>query len=73
MSTKKLYLSRKDKKLAGVCGGVVKYFDIDPNLVRVLWILISLSAGFGVVAYLISWAIMPEDPEEDSQYDDYND
>lgn len=64
---KKLYLSSKDKKIAGVCGGIAKYCDIDSTLVRILWVLISIFTGIGiflgVVIYIIFWAIMPMDDE----------
>ncbi|WP_026478553.1 PspC domain-containing protein [Alkaliphilus transvaalensis] len=59
---KRLYLSRNDKKLAGVCGGVADYFDIDVTLVRLLWILFSVSGGAGVVIYIIAAIIMDEEP-----------
>ena len=48
------------KKIAGVCAGIANYFDLDPTLVRVIWILLVCAAGTGVLAYLIAWAVMPE-------------
>jgi len=57
---KKLYLSDTDKKLGGVCGGLGEYFDKDPTLVRVIFVLLVLfSFGFGVLAYLLMWLIIP--------------
>jgi phage shock protein C len=58
---KKLHLSSKDKKIAGVCGGIAEYFDFDPTLVRILWVLLSLiGIGFpGILIYIVCWAIMP--------------
>lgn len=57
---KKLYLSDTDKKLGGVCGGLGEYFEKDPTLVRIIFILIILfSFGFGVLAYLLMWLIIP--------------
>ena len=44
-----------DKKIAGVCGGLAEYFDLDPTLVRVLWLLLVLFAGTGVLVYFILW------------------
>ncbi|HOO40558.1 MAG TPA: PspC domain-containing protein [Syntrophales bacterium] len=62
---KKLYLSDEDKKLGGVCGGIGEYFDKDPTLVRVIFILAVLfSFGFGVLAYLLMWLIIPRRPAE---------
>ena len=57
---KKLHKSQTDKKLCGVCGGIAEYFNIDPTLVRLLWILFSIAGGAGVLAYIIAAVIMPE-------------
>ena len=63
---KKLYLSAKDKKIGGVCGGLGEYFDKDPTLFRILFILITLlSCGLGLIAYLLIWMIIPRKPKED--------
>jgi phage shock protein C len=45
--------------IGGVCGGIAAYVGVDPTIVRVLWVLITFLAGFGVLLYLICWAIMP--------------
>ena len=50
---KKLYRSKKNKMIAGVCGGIAEYFDIDPTLVRLLGLVLVLSGGAGVIAYII--------------------
>ena len=60
---KKLYRSRTDKKLCGVCGGLGKYFDIDPTLVRLAVVLLSLF-GCGVIAYIVAALVIPEEPYE---------
>lgn len=57
---KRLTRDAKNKKIAGVCAGIANYFDLDPTLVRVIWILLVCVAGTGVLAYLIAWAVMPE-------------
>ncbi len=62
MSGKKLYKSSTDKKLAGVCGGIAEYFDIDATLVRLGWVIFSLLGGSGLLAYIIAAIIMPEQP-----------
>ena len=49
-----------DKKIAGVCGGVANYFGIDPTVVRIIWLILALCAGCGVIAYLICWLLMPK-------------
>ena len=58
---KKLYKSN-DKRIAGVCAGIAEYFDIDPTIVRVLWVVFTLSGGAGLLAYLIAALIMDENP-----------
>ena len=62
MNEKKLYKSSTDKKLAGVCGGIAEYFNIDSTLVRLGWVLFSLLGGSGLLAYIIASIIMPDRP-----------
>ena len=54
MEGKRLYRSRKDRMICGVCGGIAKYFNIDPTLVRLAFVLISMGAGSGVLAYIVA-------------------
>lgn len=61
--TKKLYRLKHDRKIAGVCSGIAAYFDIDPTIVRLIWVLIVLFGGFGLLAYLLAIIIIPEKPE----------
>lgn len=63
MSTEKKLRRSKDQKIAGVCGGIAKYLNLDPTLVRVAYLLLSLfSAGFsGTFIYLLMWLILPEE------------
>ena len=56
---KKLYRSSFDKKIAGVCGGIAEYFDVDSTLVRLGWVVFSLAGGSGILAYIIAMIIMP--------------
>ena len=65
--TKKLYRTEKDKMLGGVCGGLGKYFDIDPTLVRLFFALIFFGYGAGGMIYLILWIIMPSEAMQDAQ------
>lgn len=60
MMKKKLYKIEQGKKLSGVCGGIAEYFDIDPTLVRLLWILFTACAGSGIIAYIIAAIVMPK-------------
>ncbi|MBP5653693.1 MAG: PspC domain-containing protein [Lachnospiraceae bacterium] len=66
---KKCYKSTVDKKFAGVCGGIAEYFDIDSTLVRLIWVVLSLAGGSGLLAYIIAAIIMPDRP--DRRYDPY--
>ena len=59
---KKLYRSRTDKKLCGVCGGLAKYFGIDATLVRLGVVLFTLFVGFGLLAYIVAALVIPEEP-----------
>ena len=59
---KKLYRSNSNVKIAGVCGGIAEYFDIDPTLVRLGWVLFTLMVGAGIIGYFIGWLIIPERP-----------
>lgn len=63
---KKLVRSDKDKQIAGVCGGVGEYFEIDPNIVRAGYVLISIITGIvpGILAYLVLTIIIPTKSEE---------
>ncbi|HHW15210.1 MAG TPA: PspC domain-containing protein [Firmicutes bacterium] len=59
---KRLYRSRKDRMIAGVCGGLAEYLDVDPTLIRLLWILISLPGAVGVPMYILAWILVPQAP-----------
>jgi len=59
---KKLYRSKEDKLIAGVCGGISEYFMIDPIWVRLAFIVGALIDGIGIVAYIIIWILVPENP-----------
>ncbi|HUO61720.1 MAG TPA: PspC domain-containing protein [Candidatus Acidoferrales bacterium] len=61
-AAKRLMRSRVDRKIAGVAAGVAEYFDLDPTLVRVLWVVCLLFAGTGGLLYLILWIVLPEEP-----------
>ena len=58
--TKRLYrASKKDSMIAGVCAGVAEYFDIDPTIVRLIWAVLAFAYGFGALAYLLAWIVIP--------------
>jgi len=55
----KRLVKSSDRRLLGVCGGIADYFDLDPNIIRLLWVIFSLLGGSGVLAYIIAALIMP--------------
>ncbi|MBB6244624.1 phage shock protein PspC (stress-responsive transcriptional regulator) [Rhodanobacter sp. A1T4] len=57
---KRLYRSRTNRTLAGVCAGIADYFGWDPTLVRIAWILLTLLGGSGILIYVILWLVVPE-------------
>ena len=57
---KKLYKDTKEKKLCGVCGGVAEYFELDPTVVRIGWVILALCASLGFWAYVICAIVMPK-------------
>jgi phage shock protein C len=59
---KRLQRSRTEKMIGGVCGGLGVYFEVDPTIIRVLWVAITLLGGAGILLYLILWVVMPEQP-----------
>lgn len=60
---KRLYKKEDNNKLFGVCGGIAEYFDLDPTVVRIIWILFACCAGCGVLAYIICALVMPKKSE----------
>ena len=60
---KQLYRSTSNRVIAGVCGGIAEYFNIDPTIVRVLWAVASIFAFAGVIAYVAGAIIIPEKPD----------
>lgn len=62
-SRRKLTRSRRDEKIAGVCGGLAEYLEVDSTLIRLLWLAAAFLVGWGVIAYLIAWIAIPLEPE----------
>lgn len=58
-SIKRLYRSKTDRVLGGVCGGIAEYLGIDPVVVRLIWVIASLFWGVGILAYILAWLIIP--------------
>ncbi len=63
-SMKRLYRSRVNKMIGGVCGGIAEYFDVDPILVRIAWLLMTIFGGVGLLAYIVGLIIIPENPDQ---------
>ena len=58
---KRLYLSEANRKIGGVCAGIAEYFDKDPTVIRIAFILLTiLSHGLGIIAYFVMWLVMPK-------------
>lgn len=60
MDMKRLYKSSRNRMVCGVCGGIAEYLNIDPSIVRVLWVLFACTGGAGLIAYIIIAIILPE-------------
>mgnify|MGYP003292615410 CR=1 FL=1 len=63
---KKLYRSRRNVKLCGVCGGIAEYFSIDPTIVRLILVLFTVAGGAGVLAYIICALVIPQETDLDN-------
>lgn len=63
-SYKRLWRSRKDRKIAGVCGGLGEYFGIDPIWVRLAFVILLLLGGSALLVYLIMWLLVPLEPKD---------
>jgi phage shock protein C len=63
---KKLYRSKTNKVWGGVIGGIGEYFNIDPTVIRILWVLVTVFTGFvpGLIIYIVGWIIIPKEQME---------
>ncbi len=62
---KKLYRSKDDVAIAGVCAGIAEYFDIDPIIVRMIFLVLLIGEGSGLLLYLILWIVVPQKSSSD--------
>ncbi len=62
LSRHRLVRPRTGRKIAGVCAGFAEYFDLDVTLVRLVWLLVGVMTGVGLLSYPIAWVVMPEEP-----------
>jgi phage shock protein C len=59
---KRLYRSKKERMLGGVCGGLGEHLDIDPTVIRLIWAVVTvLSLGTGIIVYILAWILIPEE------------
>ena len=61
MSQKRIYRKRNDRKIAGVCSGIADYLNLDPTIVRLVWAVLSLAYGTGLIIYIICALVIPEE------------
>jgi phage shock protein PspC (stress-responsive transcriptional regulator) len=61
--TKRLYRSEHNRSLAGVCGGLAEYFNVDATLVRLLFVIFALSGGPGLLVYIVLWLVIPTESD----------
>ena len=61
---KRLYRSKKERMIAGVCGSIAEYFNVDPTLIRLIWVATLFMGGTGIIAYIIAWIIIPKNPKQ---------
>ena len=59
---KRLYRSRENRVIAGIAGGIAEYFNIDPVIIRLVFILLLFAGGMGIIMYLLAWILVPENP-----------
>lgn len=62
LARKRLIRPRVGRKIAGVCAGFAEYFDLDVTVVRLVWLIVAVMTGVGLLAYPIAWIVMPEEP-----------
>jgi phage shock protein C len=72
MNTKKIYRSRDNKMIAGVCGGIAEYLSVDPTVVRILFVFLLFLGGNGLFLYLILMFLIPQRPVEISSVPEEN-
>ena len=61
-TTKRLYRDTKNRLIGGVCSGLGDYFNVDYSIIRIIWLLLFLFGGIGLLAYIIAWIVVPEKP-----------
>jgi phage shock protein C len=62
VARQRLVRPRANRKIAGVCAGLAEYFDLDVSLIRIVWLLCILCGGIGIIAYIVAWIVIPEEP-----------
>ena|SRR5215510_15905319 len=62
VARQRLVRPRAGRKIAGVCAGIAEYFDLDVALIRIAWVLCAICGGLGLIAYVVAWVVIPEEP-----------
>lgn len=62
MATRKIYRSREDRMIGGICGGLAEYFDVDSTLIRLALLILFFASGVGLLVYIVAWIVVPEKP-----------
>jgi len=70
---KRLYRDVQNKMISGVCAGIAKYFDLDPTIIRLIWVIVTLAGGSGLIAYIVCAFVIPEEPEGYTTVEDAQD
>lgn len=68
---KKLYKSAYDRKLCGVCAGIANYLNMDPTIIRLIWVLVVFFGGAGIIAYIVCALVIPDEPTNPTNEDPY--
>jgi len=65
---KRLYRSKKERILGGVCAGLGEHLDVDPTVIRLVWAVVTvLSVGTGIIVYILAWILIPEEETNDAE------
>ncbi|MDO4483670.1 MAG: PspC domain-containing protein [Clostridia bacterium] len=68
MRSKRLYKSRDNKMITGVCGGVAEYLDLDPTIIRLVWTILCAVAGSGILCYIVASLIIPDRTDDENDF-----
>ncbi len=67
-----LYRSRKNRIIAGVCGGIGEYLDIDPAIIRIAWLLLTFLGGMSIIVYILAWVVIPDEKSKKNVIEEWS-